>query len=100
MGKKIPNVHLTAISTHRGIIKIIELSGSIGFYRQKGIEKLSDIVREEQVEWGWLDQNWSLAPVLPEHYKVSYEEPEIMGRFYRTYQVRNRRGNRVIRNLG
>ena len=83
-GKK-EKEYLTAIDIRAGIIRLIEMDGSIGTYRQRGIEKYSPEQLAKLVGLGLLDAMWVRYPSLPGYKKITYEVPDIMGRARGTF---------------
>lgn len=79
-------VDLTVVTIEQGIITLIEADGSFGRYRQSGIEKYATgdmMVR--LIRAGLLVPNWKSFPVIPDNYKISFEDPLIQGRAYKSY---------------
>lgn len=78
-------LYLTAITIVGGIITLIDETGNICNYRQRGINKLSDEQRAALISMGLLQRNWSMYRELPSHISISFEDPAIMGRARATY---------------
>lgn len=72
--------YLTAIQIERGIIILIEPNGELGYYRQRGIHKLSSNIVIGKIASGELAADWERYKELPVNYSISYEDTEIMGR--------------------
>ena len=77
--------YLTAITVVGGIITLIDNNGSIQYYRQRGIKKLTDKQRQMLIGIGLLQRDWERYKELPSHISISYEDPSIMGRARATY---------------
>lgn len=77
--------HLTAISINRGVIMLIEPNGTVGQYRQRGIDTLTSQELISEVRSGHLIARWGDLPELPKNYSISFEDPSIMGRAFATY---------------
>lgn len=78
-------VDLTVISIDKGIITLIEEDGTFGVYRQTGIEKYKGDQLYRMIKAGLLDANWRLYQVIPDNYSISYEDPMIQGRAYKSF---------------
>ena len=72
--------YLTAIGIQKGIIGLIEDDGTIGYYRQRGIQRIETSKRAVLIKIGALDKDWASYKELPPHYSISFEDPDIMGR--------------------
>lgn len=77
--------YLTAISIDAGIITLIQPNGQIGYYRQRGIQTLSNQAKQAQISSGKLNQMWENIPELPRNWSISFEDTEIMGRALATF---------------
>jgi hypothetical protein len=77
--------YLTAVTICAGIITLINQDGSIGYYRQRGISRLSDQQRHILISNGLLHRNWEGFKELPSNISISYEDPELMGRARASY---------------
>ena len=77
--------YLTAITVVGGIITLIDSNGSIQYYRQRGIKKLTDKQRHLLIKIGLLQRDWERYKELPGHISISFEDPSIMGRARATY---------------
>lgn len=87
MGRK----YLMAIGIWRGIITLIEEDGTIAFYRQRGIHKLPRYAIYKMMKEGKLDVNWRNYRELPRDYSIYFEDEEVSGRAYATFNP-NREG--------
>lgn len=72
--------YVTAVSIIGGIITLIEPTGDIGYYRQRGIEKITPEKRCTLIRIGALNIDWAKYKSLPRNYSISFEDPEIQGR--------------------
>ena len=79
--------YLTAIEIDRGIIKLIEPDGSIGFYRQRGIKGLPEDFKIKLVSLGFLHPKYNEVKELPRNYSIAFEDEEIMGRAYAKFRI-------------
>lgn len=83
--------YLTAIAIREGIIQLIKPNGEIGYYRQRGIDKYLQSCRNlleverSLIKAGILAKDWKKYPELPRNWSISFEDPEIMGRAYATF---------------
>lgn len=77
--------YLTAIYIDKGIIQLIEPDGRIGWYRQRGIQRLPESVILNLRVRGLLDNRWKQAKELPRNWSISFEDPEIMGKAQATF---------------
>ncbi|MEM4385955.1 MAG: hypothetical protein QXD03_05350 [Candidatus Anstonellales archaeon] len=66
-------IEVIAVYIEGGVITLIEPNGDIGYYRQRGIDKLPKNVIEELVYRGELRQDWYMYDELPVSYKIRYE---------------------------
>lgn len=87
MGKKRERVYATVIMIDRGIIQLVEPDGTIGYYRQRGIQKLSEEERQQLIRRLKLHPNWKEFKELPSHYTIYYEDEEIMGKARATFNA-------------
>ena len=87
MNKPQDREYITVIAIHKGIIRLIEPDGTVGFYRQRGIQRLPPNVIAKAIEIGELDPRWEQVKELPRNWSISYEDEEIMGRAYATYPI-------------
>lgn len=76
----------TAVSVYQGIIKLIELDGSIVEYAQRGIRRLSRQVLNEQIYKGALSTRALTLQELPKDYSIHFEVRG-MGRAVANYKV-------------
>lgn len=83
--KKVERQYLTAITIVSGIITLINYNGNIQYYRQRGIQKLTDMQRNKLIHLGLLQKNWEMFPELPSYISISFEDPKIMGRARASY---------------
>lgn len=80
---------LTAVTIDKGVITLIDESGEIKNYLQRGIEALSMREKAELGKQGLLDFDGALSfKDLPKDISIVFEEPSIMGRAYVTYSVK------------
>lgn len=77
--------YLTAVSIVAGIITLIDYTGNIQYYRQRGIKRFSDKQRQVLISSGLLVQNWEKYKELPSNISISFEDPEVMGRAQASY---------------
>ena len=77
--------YLTAITIVGGIITLIDNNGSVQYYRQRGIKRLTDKQRHILINIGLLQRDWERYKELPSHISISFEDPSIMGRARATY---------------
>lgn len=87
MEKKNNREYLTAVHIINGIILLIEPDGSLGEYRQRGIQTLSPYAIQNEIKRGRLNANWKKFPELPKNYSIAFEDVEIMGRALATYPL-------------
>lgn len=80
--------YVTAVSIVGGIITLIEPTGDIGYYRQRGIEKIAPEKRGVLMRIGALNKDWAKYKSLPRNYSISFEDPEIQGRALATFTDR------------
>lgn len=79
--------YLIAISIDAGIITLIEPEGSIGYYRQRGINTIPDYNKRVLIANGLLDPNWSKVKELPKNWSIEFEDEEIMGKARATFPI-------------
>lgn len=79
--------YLIAVHIINGIILLIEPDGSLGEYRQRGIQTLSPNVIKSEIRNGKLNAHWKSYPELPKNYSITFEDAEIMGRALATYPL-------------
>lgn len=77
--------YFTAVAIMGGIITLLDYTGNIRYYRQRGIQKLTDEQRKKLIYLGFLQKNWETFKELPSHISISFEDPEIMGRARASY---------------
>lgn len=84
--------YLTAIAIRGGIIQLIKPNGEIGYYRQRGIDRYLMKYVQNRAEMersfmksGKLAKDWRKYSELPKNWSISFEDPEIMGRAYVTF---------------
>lgn len=83
--KKVERQYLTAVTIVGGIITLIDYYGNLKYYRQRGIQKLTDTQRNKLIHLGLLQKNWEMFQELPSYISISYEDPKIMGRARASY---------------
>lgn len=76
--------YITAIAINRGVIQLIQPDGTIGFYRQRGIGKFRAVI-DNLIASGKLDPRATSLPELPYNWSISFEDEEIMGKAYATF---------------
>lgn len=90
---KIP---ILAISVINGVITLIEPDGSIGYYRQRGIDKLTAEEIEMAIQNKILSREALSLPELPRHYEIEFEDEQIMGKAEPEFKLpRNLRRKKV-----
>lgn len=77
--------YLTAIAIQCGIISVIDYSGNIVYYRQRGIQRIPEEQRKLLISLGLLARDWEQYKELPSYISISYEDPTIMGRARASY---------------
>lgn len=77
--------YITAISIEMGIITLIEPNGTIGLYRQRGIQRLDKHLESQLIAMGLLDSGWRQFKELPKNWSISFEDEEIMGKARATF---------------
>lgn len=77
--------YITAVSIERGIITLIEPNGTIGLYRQRGIQRLDERFELQLIAMGLLDSRWRQFKELPKNWSISFEDEEIMGKARATF---------------
>lgn len=77
--------YLTAITIVGGIITLLDMTGNICYYRQRGIGKLTDVQRHALIRMGLLQKNWDTYKELPSYISIHFEDPSIMGKARATY---------------
>ena len=78
-------LYLTAIEIRAGLITLIEDDGSIGYYLQRGIGRLTDREKMGLVYSGHLVKDFKNYKELPRNYSIEFEDREIMGRALATH---------------
>ena len=79
--------YLTAIQIEAGIITLIRPDGNIDCYRQRGINQIDNNLKIKLIRAGCLNPNWSKYTELPRNWSISFEDEEIMGHAYATFQL-------------
>lgn len=84
--------YITAVAIKAGIIQLIAPNGEICYYRQRGIDSYlrkycqnSTEMEKSLIKSGKLVKDWKNYPELPKSWSISFEDPEIMGRAYATF---------------
>ena len=77
--------YLTAVTIECGIICLIDYSGNIIYYRQRGIQRIPDEQRKLLISLGLLARDWEQYKELPSYISISYEDPTIMGKARASY---------------
>ena len=85
MNERQVRLYLTAVGIKSGIITLIDENGNIVYYRQRGIDKLTNEQRAKLIHYGLLASNWDKYRELPKYISISYEDPTIMGRARASY---------------
>lgn len=85
MAAKREREYLTAITICGGIITLIDCTGNIAYYRQRGITKFTEQQRRVLISAGLLQRNWEQFKELPSYITISFEDPELMGKARATY---------------
>ena len=85
MGKE--RKYLTAVMISGGIIQLIEPDGSIGYYAQRGIHKLSKADMCYAIETRMVDPRAFNLKELPKNYSISFECPEVQGKAVATFNL-------------
>lgn len=78
---------ITVISIFTGIVHLIEPDGTIRYYRQRGIDKLTPEQFERCVRAGILRRDIMQFPELPRDYAIEFDDPEIMGKAHATFKM-------------
>lgn len=78
-------VDVTVISIQMGVIQLIEPNGSIGWYRQTGLKNFTALDLQRFIREGKLAVNALDFNEVPANYRLSFEEPSIMGRAYKSF---------------
>ena len=69
----------------KGIIQLIKPDGNIGYYRQRGVTKYTPDQVKSFVRKGLLSKQWDKCEELPYNWSISFEDEQIMGRAYATF---------------
>ena len=87
MATRVPKQHiyLTAISIQAGIITVILDDGSLGYFRQRGIDKIPEYKKNQLIALGMLNPHWNTVKTLPSNISIEFEDEEIMGKARATY---------------
>lgn len=80
-------VYATVVQIRKGIITLIENDGSLGFYRQRGLNRLSEADKMALVQSGYLDSRYKDIRELPSKYRLKSECEEITGKPRVTFKV-------------
>lgn len=78
---------LTAITIFGGIITLLEEDGTIGRYRQRGIDKLSRKTIDGLIWEGKLSPNWREFKELPKNYNIHFEDEWVMGKANANFKI-------------
>lgn len=89
MAKRVEKQYTTVISIVGGIITLIEPDGKIGYYRQRGMNRVDERLMIQLVSRGSINYRWKTYKELPKNYSISYEDPDIMGRAVATFNPKN-----------
>lgn len=81
--------YVVAIYIDRGIISLIEPDGTIGWYRQRGIQNIPKEYLDELISTGRLNDNWSMFKELPKNYYIYFEDESILGRAKPNFEYKN-----------
>ena len=79
--------YITAISIEAGIVTLIEPDGNIGYYRQRGITKLTDYQKAALINMRLLDPQWARYREVPSNWSIEFEDEEIMGKAHVTFSI-------------
>ena len=79
MAEKKEKVYLTATYIVGGVIELIDENGCIAYYRQRGLEHISEEQKLLLISMGMLNRYWANYPELPGHVSIYYEDEEILG---------------------
>lgn len=71
--------YLMAVSIYRGVIRLIDESGSIVNYAQRGIKKLNIEQKNKALAYGMLCPEALVLKELPNNISIYYEDESIMG---------------------
>ena len=80
--------YLTAIDITGGIITLIEPDGTIGRYRQRGMQRAGAAKINQLVQAGIINPNWHMFKELPKNYSISFEDEDVQGRAYATFRIK------------
>lgn len=78
---------LTAVTIQGGIIQLIEENGSMGYYAQRGLSKLSEADKCYAIESRMINPKAFSLKELPSNYSISYECPEVQGKAVATFNL-------------
>lgn len=84
MSKK-EKIEVIAITVNSGIVKIADEYGRIMDYAQRGLKSLRPDEATVAIERGLLNPIALNLPMLPLHYKISFEDPKIQGKAQATF---------------
>lgn len=84
---KEPIEDILAVSIVGGIITLIEPTGLINYYRQRGIQRFTQAQIAFAINSGALDPDWANYPELPRYYHIYFEDEEIMGKAKATFSL-------------
>lgn len=78
---------ITAVSIEQGVIELIEPNGAINWYRQRGIDKLTQEQVAIAVNAKILHPRIFELQELPKNYSISFEDEEIQGKARTTFDM-------------
>ena len=80
-------VYVTAVTFDRGLITVVEPNGKMGYYSQRGINKLSKSTLANLVGRGHLRKDILRFTEFPKNYSLVNEDPESLGRIFVTFNI-------------
>lgn len=83
--KSSQRIYLLAVTVQCGIIQLINADGTIGYYRQRGIQRLTDKEKKMFIQLGFLHPNWEMYRELPSNISIYYEDEYIQGKARATF---------------
>lgn len=87
MTEKKEKPYLTVILIEAGIITLIDETGDIVQYRQRGMEHISDEQKTLLISMGLLQRYWHNYPELPSDTFIAYEDDDIFGNAKSAYPI-------------
>ena len=80
-------INVIALYVVKGMISLIDTDGEVRVYRQRGIQRLSEVEIAKEIKEGRLNKDWKQYKEVPNNYSVSFECPDIQGRCLVTYRL-------------